>query len=727
MRINQKIVSNTKNKSELLIVDICLDNRLIAVSDLLTDSPKRPFFISLEHVESDINSARVSIADHDFPEIFYQPDSAFDPRWIDKRDQCLATIKPLIVDPDLKHRYLYGESNGILKQLIIQSGRSKKYVSSCLNRYFKCGGMKNSLLPRYYECGLNHQLPTKTIKLDDGKICLASKRGRETNYGNPYRGITQQDIKNIDLFSKSIRSGEEVVLSKLYLDYCMTYASVELSPKSVGDGEVSESVKVLLPKDHLISPRSFKRQLMKCIDKLTFIKKRVGSINYARDHAAKPGVAKKGLRGPTYRYEIDSTIADIYIRDEYSQDELVSIGRPTIYLVVDTYSTMIVGIHVGFGNPCWHGASQALFNAMSNKIDFCREYGVDIKESEWPCQEVCRELTMDRGSENSDNNITAILQGQIGIKAANLNALHRGDMKGTVEKSFHLLQEMAIPPHAGKVMKVPKKEDQHPSRKPLYSYSDFMNRLINTILFLNNNRASINSQNFEMSRDGVGFTPRDVWNWGLKQAVIGSRVSADKLRFALLPEAEATVMSQGIYFRGLYYSCNEIVRRNYLDKARNLGRFKIKIRYSDVTTNYIWLKDAVLGDVIQLDINDRSEAYKNHNWENVMRQQEITKERLANMKEREFSERVARVQKFDKQDKQIQASIRRHIKSNAKSIQGGMKDRKMIDAAMQRHREGQSIVAELVPVAQLDTNPRPLSAIGQQDLTDPTIFTVQEK
>ena len=56
-----------------------------------------------------------------------------------------------------------------------------------------------------------------------------------------------------------------------------------------------------------------------------------------------------------------------------------------------------------------------------------------------------------------------------------------------------------------------------------------------------------------------------------------------------------------------------------------------------------------------------------------------------------------------------------------------MKDRKMIDAAMQRHREGQSIVAELVPVAQLDTNPRPLSAIGQQDLTDPTIFTVQEK
>lgn len=276
-------------------------------------------------------------------------------------------------------------------------------------------------------------------------------------------------------------------------------------------------------------------------------------------------------------------------------------------------------------------------------------------------------------------------------------------------------------------MKVPKKEDQHPSRKPLYSYNEFVNRLINAILFLNNNRASINNQNFEMSRDGIGFTPRDVWNWGLKQAVIGSRVSADKLRFALLPEAEATVMSQGIYFRNLYYSCNEIVRRSYLDKAKNFGRFKIKIRYSDVTTNYIWLKDEVLGDVIRLDITDRSEAYKNQIWENVMRQQEITKKRLANLKEREFSERVALVQKFDKQDKQIQASIRKHSKSNAKSIQGGMKNRKMIDAAMQRHQEGQSIVADLVPVAQENTYPRPLSAISQQDLTDPTIFSVEEK
>ncbi|WP_323887229.1 hypothetical protein, partial [Aeromonas allosaccharophila] len=57
------------------------------------------------------------------------------------------------------------------------------------------------------------------------------------------------------------------------------------------------------------------------------------------------------------------TIADIYIRYSYSKDELVSIGRPVIYSVVDSFSGMIVGIHVGFDSPCWHGASQALFNA----------------------------------------------------------------------------------------------------------------------------------------------------------------------------------------------------------------------------------------------------------------------------------------------------------------------------------------------------------------------------
>lgn len=85
-------------------------------------------------------------------------------------------------------------------------------------------------------------------------------------------------------------------------------------------------------------------------------------------------------------------------------------------------------------------------------------------------------------------------------------------------------------------------------------------------------------------------------------------MSADKLRLHYCPKAEATVMSQGIYFRACTIVAMKLFGKNYLDKARNLGRFKIKIHM--VTTNYIWLKDAVLGDIVQLDINDQVRPIK---------------------------------------------------------------------------------------------------------------------
>lgn len=37
MRVNQKIVSDTKNRSELLIIDICWDTMRLAVTELLLD------------------------------------------------------------------------------------------------------------------------------------------------------------------------------------------------------------------------------------------------------------------------------------------------------------------------------------------------------------------------------------------------------------------------------------------------------------------------------------------------------------------------------------------------------------------------------------------------------------------------------------------------------------------------------------------------------------------
>ncbi len=50
------------------------------------------------------------------------------------------------------------------------------------------------------------------------------------------------------------------------------------------------------------------------------------------------------MAGPGSRYEIDATIADVYL---LSADRQRVIGRPTLYVVVDVFSRMVAGFYIG--------------------------------------------------------------------------------------------------------------------------------------------------------------------------------------------------------------------------------------------------------------------------------------------------------------------------------------------------------------------------------------------
>lgn len=50
MRVNQKLITNTNGGSEFLIVSICYDMGLLAVSELLDGPPKRPTNLLIENV-----------------------------------------------------------------------------------------------------------------------------------------------------------------------------------------------------------------------------------------------------------------------------------------------------------------------------------------------------------------------------------------------------------------------------------------------------------------------------------------------------------------------------------------------------------------------------------------------------------------------------------------------------------------------------------------------------
>jgi|TARA_R100000027_G_scaffold1715_1_gene1888 hypothetical protein len=721
MFINQKIKSLTKNRFEWLVVDIHWDSQLLALSDLIVDRPKRPFLMPIDEVTSLVKSKLAETVEHDFPNFLLKKDHELSENDIKKRNEALEALSPILESPETRHRYLFGDSFGIVADLIHQSGRSKKFVTSNLNKYFYYGGFKNALLPGYYKCGQNYAPPLRPVILKDGTPSLASKRGRRTKYGEEHRGITQQDIDNIKAFSKHIPSGEKVVLEDLFRRYCSKHFMVTMSISANGETR-STKEKVLLPERHLISKRSFVRQLKKVVRKIDFIRKRVGPVSYDRNHKGKPGVARQGLRGATSRYEIDATIADVYIQYIFSKDKSLATGRPVIFLVIDSFSGMIVGLHVCFDGPNWHGASQALFNAMTSKVDFCAQYGIEISEEEWPCQHVCSEITFDRGGENSDTNLSGLVKVRSGINIINVAAYHRGDAKGIVEKTFDILQESSIKFEAGKVIKAPSKEEPHASNKAIYTMDEFMRILIQSILLANRTQLRKNTHNFEMEQDDVLMTPLDIWNWSIKNSIISPKISKGRLRMTFLPEKEATITDKGVLFNGLYYNSEHAMKHRWYDIAKNEGRRKISVRYTSTSTNHIWYQDEDSKEIIKFDLTTRSEAYKNVRWEHVMHRLEIVKQREAMLRGKRRRERIYFDQSIEELEREIKNSRRHMAGRTAKGVQPGMKERQKTESALERQRDYQNIVRDLSELTESSSNEDRVEYapyFTQQNLDDP--------
>ena len=81
--------------------------------------------------------------------------------------------------------------------------------------------------------------------------------------------------------------------------------------------------------------------------------------------------------------QIDAMIASCYLVRERNRN--VILGRPVLFFIRDVKTSMITGMHITLENTAWSGALLALKNAAEPKAAFCKRYGVEIADEEWPC------------------------------------------------------------------------------------------------------------------------------------------------------------------------------------------------------------------------------------------------------------------------------------------------------------------------------------------------------
>lgn len=113
---------------------------------------------------------------------------------------------------------------------------------------------------------------------------------------------------------------------------------------------------------------------------------------------------------------MDATQADIYL--VFRHDRSKVIGRPYVYLAVDTATQLIAGIYVGL--ECDETAVMlCLANAAEDKVSYCQRYGITISSDQWPSYGLPHEIITDKGSEFMGVRIQELCK-RFGLEVQNL-------------------------------------------------------------------------------------------------------------------------------------------------------------------------------------------------------------------------------------------------------------------------------------------------------------------
>ena len=285
------------------------------------------------------------------------------------------------------------------------------------------------------------------------------------------------------------------------------------------------------------------------------------------------GTPEENVQGPGAYYEIDSTPADVIL---VSLDRETVIGRAHVYFVKDVMSRMIVGVNI-CTNPSWEEEMVALENASTNKVEYCKRFGIEITEEDWPCLHLPKFIVGDRGEHKSRNSNNLV---DINVRVGNTPS-YRGDFKPYIEQQYRRYNARireSIPVSA--VRKEHRERgDKNPENYAVHTIEAFSKL---TILFvLEFNKSALPDEYLmtrEMFEEKVELTPLGMWNWGLKKNLL-HEMPRDLIRLKLLPKGEGLVTRSGIIFKKMTFSSDRGFEEKWFEQESVYGQKKVIVNY----------------------------------------------------------------------------------------------------------------------------------------------------
>lgn len=550
---------------------------VIALIDIASSKTERPFILNLEEFKQSVRSGDTKLAKVKVPQYLLVLEDALSIEQKKDRDEKWEMISPIVTYEIPGYIFFPEDLEALVSARTSELGVYKSKVYRLLHRYWVNGQVRNALLKDYTRVGKT----ARTFK--EGK-----RPGRKATYQGELvdqnKILEQVDFKCIrvgySLFvddeTASRRSAYDKMLS-------MFYKVKDLSKQP-------ESVAELLPTSGIPSYRQFVHHGKNFFDEATTARGRMGERKWQKDGRGLHGTVRDNLRGPCHQFEIDSTVADIYLVNSYSRHMLI--GRPIIYVVIDSYSGMIVGLYVGLEGPSWNGARQALFNAFTPKQKFCALNGVLIGEDDWPCHHLPHEVFADRAEMLSEGaeGLASGLGVDIGIAPP-----FRPDWKSMVESRFNIINSLTgIRWMPGGVASRNKERGERDYRlDATMNMREFTKIIIKCVIHYNEFNRQPSRLSKQMIDDQVEPTPRAIWNWAIQhEFMLPNNRSEELVYLHLLPKGTGSVRKGGILFRGMHYVSDYIAQKNWTAIARTQGSWPIECWHLHEAANHIWIQDA---------------------------------------------------------------------------------------------------------------------------------------
>jgi hypothetical protein len=268
------------------------------------------------------------------------------------------------------------------------------------------------------------------------------------------------------------------------------------------------------------------------------------------------------------------------------------LGKPTLYLVADLHSHLLVGYYIGFYSASYRTATIALLSAVQDKTGLLKKYNISptICKS-WPALGLPNALLCDKAELfglKGDHLVEAT-----GMRIEN-TASGRSEAKGLIERDLGLIQEslgVVIPGKSSTAVNK-KAGAVDGSLTACLSLHELEEIIISKILLLNNCRIMTGYDREKDMPDDMPVTAQNVWDWGIaNRSGKLTKINLENLKTAVLPKDTAKVSTLGVSFKKLFYYSAELEELDWFLRIKNNKSRpeSVEVLFDPMTVNQIYV------------------------------------------------------------------------------------------------------------------------------------------